>query len=385
MDGNALSIVVLHPPLHPLWPIEREWHYLTLSKRLLAQAGLTFRFCTQLNKKTLECDVMMVSSRFFDIINKSESERRAILETLDRLKRKIRAVIWFDMGDSSGKTEFEVLPYVSLYLKKQLLKDRALYQGRAFYSGRLFTDYYHREHGVNDDHPQFDFTPLNQELRGKVVLGWNLGLSDFRRGGFILRSWYFLRDHFEAAFGGNHSLQWTEPETFRDINLLGCFNLDFERTTVRFQRKRAVEILTASNWPKVIAGEKLPARQYLHNLKRSKIVLSLFGVGEVCYREYEAFIAGAAVLMPDMSHLETWPDMYHSHETYWPVKWDLSDLLESFQFLMDNEAQRIAIAKVAQDRYRKFWSAKGKEEFCVRLKSIIMKALNDKDNMASSP
>ena len=39
-----------------------------------------------------------------------------------------------------------------------------------------------------------------------------------------------------------------------------------------------------------------------------------------------AWIAGCAVLMPDMSHLRTYPSLYPPFETYIPLRWDLADL-----------------------------------------------------------
>ena len=37
-------------------------------------------------------------------------------------------------------------------------------------------------------------------------------------------------------------------------------------------------------------------------------------------------MTGAVLVKPDMSHLETLPDLYRPGETYLPVRWDFSDL-----------------------------------------------------------
>ena len=54
-------------------------------------------------------------------------------------------------------------------------------------------------------------------------------------------------------------------------------------------------------------------------------MLSPFGWGELCLRDYEAVLGGALLLKPDMSHLETWPDVFVPHDTYAPFDWDATD------------------------------------------------------------
>lgn len=58
-----------------------------------------------------------------------------------------------------------------------------------------------------------------------------------------------------------------------------------------------------------ISGE-VGQRQYNNELVRSRIVLSPFGWGELCFRDFEAVFSGALLMKPDMSHLETWPDVF---------------------------------------------------------------------------
>jgi spore maturation protein CgeB len=76
------------------------------------------------------------------------------------------------------------------------------------------------------------------------------------------------------------------------------------------------------------------------------MVLSPFGWGEVCIRDYEAVACGAMLIKPDMSHVHTNPDIFRANETYVPVKWDFSDLADKVDYYMlrPNEAKRIAQA-----------------------------------------
>ena len=87
--------------------------------------------------------------------------------------------------------------------------------------------------------------------------------------------------------------------------------------------------------------------RFLAELRRSKICFSPFGYGEVCWRDYEAVLSGAVVLKPDMSHVETDPDIFVAWETYAPVAWDLSNFGEVLDRLLSDSGLREAIARKA--------------------------------------
>lgn len=74
--------------------------------------------------------------------------------------------------------------------------------------------------------------------------------------------------------------------------------------------------------------ERVSRSQFLAELRHSKLCWSPFGYGELCWRDIEAFMTGAVLIKPDMSHLETQPDLYRPGETYLSVRWDFSNLEE---------------------------------------------------------
>ena len=43
-----------------------------------------------------------------------------IIEFLIKAKKRVNKVIWFDTSDSTSVTHFEVMPFIDLYLKKQI-------------------------------------------------------------------------------------------------------------------------------------------------------------------------------------------------------------------------------------------------------------------------
>jgi hypothetical protein len=82
--------------------------------------------------------------------------------------------------------------------------------------------------------------------------------------------------------------------------------------------------------------QKLPFEEYVKQLKMSKISLSPFGMGEVCFRDFEAMLFGTILLKPDQSNILTSPNIYVEGNTYIGCKLDWSDLEEKIDYVMDN-------------------------------------------------
>lgn len=94
--------------------------------------------------------------------------------------------------------------------------------------------------------------------------------------------------------------------------------------------------------------------KYLQELSQSKLCLSPFGYGEVCWRDFEAIIGGALLLKPEMGHVKTNPNIYVPYETYIPIKWDYSDLEEQTLKYLTDESERKRISNNAVRVWRNF-------------------------------
>ena len=77
-------------------------------------------------------------------------------------------------------------------------------------------------------------------------------------------------------------------------------------------------------------------QSFVNIMKRSKIGLSPFGMGELCYRDLELIQHGCLLIKPDMSKVITEPDFFKPMETYVPVKPDWSDLNETIEKVLAN-------------------------------------------------
>jgi len=349
------------PPSHHFLPVPSDWYPLYINQRYFHDFGITFRFFSAPDPCLNNCDVVFLSSRYFALQTKSTTEHAHHLSYIASLKTSTNKIFWFDFRDSTGNTQFEVLPYVDLYLKKQLLHDLSLYTN-SFYGNRIYTDYLHRTHGVSDDYTQ-DCMPLLPQFHSKLGISWNPGLLDFRGGLNRHLLMQQIIDRWETRFPGNHHIDWQNPRTNRPYNMLARFNTNYQRRTISWQRCYAQQFFNALNDPLIISRPDLTLSEELSYRRQVKIVLSLFGWGEICSRDFQAWIAGAALIAPDSSHLITYPVTHIPHQTYLPIKWDLSDLSSVYQRLLDDSSLRLSLAQAGQARYRFIWSEKGRQSF----------------------
>jgi len=357
------------PKRHFALPAPADWYPVYLNQRLLRNLGLTTKFFSSATNDLFNCDVLCLSSRFFELHSKDDSAKQDILSDLARYQTRVDRLLWFDWRDSTGSTSFEVMPYVDSYLKKQLLKDRSLYR-QSFYGNRIYTDYIHNHFNISDDYSEYQ-SPLPAKYQSKLDVSWNPGLLDFRGGTVSALATQRLTDSLAITLGSSTHFRWQNPHVVRSNNLLATFNTRYARQTIAWQRASVSKILDSLSDNKIMYQQKIPIDQEIAARYDSKIVLSLFGWGELCSRDYQTFIAGAALIAPDTSHLATWPQTHIPEVTYAPIKWDLSNLVSVYQTLINNDNLRLAIAHGGQDNYRQLWSKEGRETVALHIKHIL--------------
>lgn len=201
------------------------------------------------------------------------------------------------------------------YVKKQLLVDRNLYKTKY---PRSRWHYFQ----LSKLSPQLDNVTkadndVDDQVLSKVHLGWNLGLIE--RHGIDVQTksnWSKVRDidvHFSIK---------TKHSTKVERGNLG--KIDDHYAFHRASCETILDEIVKRN--DLTTSGKCRGPSYEEKMTRSKVCLSPLGLGEVCFRDFEAISQGAILVKPDMSHLETWPDIYQPLKTYIPVKWDWSDL-----------------------------------------------------------
>lgn len=288
----------------------------------------------------------------------SENERKQLL---GGVRKHYKMIAWLDTADSTGCGMFDVLPYVDVYFKKQIYKDKSLY-AKDLYGSRLFCDYYHNK--LQKEDPELvkrTYPIMDLQYVDKIQISWNVGLADLFAKGYRLLMRPF-------GVGKPNFVSPDSPEKNLDVHFRGSG----WSPIAGYQRAKCKELianLTTVTHPDV--NSQVPYKEYIAEIKRAKAVLSPFGWGEICGRDFEAFAYGATLIKPSMDHCVTYPNWYQPYKTYVPVDWDFSNFDEIISKL-DTEQYRI----IAQQGFEMFKYYKTSEEARLEFAKHIIKGIN---------
>ena len=342
-------------------------------KSELNEEGLDIHFYDALTDKILECDTLVLDSKYFK--NGWQNSRQRNIDQIAQVSDEVADVLWFNTADSTAGVQRDVLPFVRRYIKAQAYKDRSEYK-RKHYGGRLFTDYYHKKAGIVDSEPMFSKPVMDDADLRKIVVGWNYGLA----GGFN-RLWDPLRfaNRLVPKIGiplmrsmGRTDSYFEGVKRERPISVFAHMNTAYSRETVSHQRKEALSKVSSLSTYQVVTGV-CSRSSYFHRLRRSLCALSPFGWGEINVRDFEVFAAGAALVKPDISHVDTFPDYFIQNKTYVSYNWDAMDLLEKIEGLIADMNLREEIAENAQKRFGFFEKSQdGKKIIIEHIKKVFL-------------
>jgi hypothetical protein len=240
-------------------------------------------------------------------------------------------LVYFDGDDDACVQWPEVLDAVDLYVKKHVFRDRDTY-GRVFEGKNNLTDHVARTAGRSFAD---DIIPRSRALApgaaDRLHLGWNVALDD-------------------KIVALAHRLQALAPPA-RDIDLScrGAVAPTVWTHPMREGALRAMEAM-ADRWRVLAPRDRVSQAVYDQEMLRSRLCVSPFGYGEICWRDFEAILCGCLLVKPDMSHLQTLPDLFEAGVTYVPVRWDYADLAERCEPFLADEAARQAMAERARQR-----------------------------------
>lgn len=346
------------------------WYFLKYFQKELFQNGYIIKFYKQINKDFLKSDLILLNSRIYTETKIKLIKKRLDLKSnhnfLDPLKtlyKKNPNIIWLDFSDSAGNTQFEVLPYVKKYVKKQFYKDKSLYK-KNFFRNRYYSDYYQRNFNLENYSSQ-KFETLKDEYFNKLVLGWNIGVGNFFDT-FNYGKLTKLTSILRAINNSNpknlfkYTLGYYDGHK-RENNIFFRSNLrkNENKISIHYQRQKVSEILTKKYGE--INSKRLNHKDFLLSLKNSKISVGAFGWGEICYREFEAIKMGTAVLFPNMDNIETWPNIYQDGKTYLSYDYDMNNLLEKVEELLSNDELRNSLVKNSQKVCKSVYDTEGQK------------------------
>ncbi len=273
------------------------------------------------------------------------------MDLLIRLREKYRIVFFFNGNAGGGILRPEVLPFVDRFFNKSLFRDKTQYQ-RNMYGDELFTEESHSTYGIADPDHRERQVVSDPALLDKLAISWNIGVGDFPKLKWRQRSAVAL----SRAFGAKAAKPFHKnPVLSRNVfpENTGEFAVNArwggpKRPTMLHHRTLMLDAIGSDT--RFLVG-KVSQNQYNREIQNSKITLSPFGWGEVCFRDFEAVLNGSLLIKPDMSHLETWPDIFVPNETYVPIKWDGSDLVEKVDIYLSDEKERMRMVRNAFEHY----------------------------------
>lgn len=216
--------------------------------------------------------------------------------------------------------------------------------------GKRITEFYYNN--------QFSLTKLTNKKdkdENLIIPGWNLAFGIYPinwklfRLGNILASFLGLRKTISFVEKFSRIKKYSEI-SWREKKYIHAIFSYHPRDSINFQRRLSHEML---NDHQFVIATKTKQKDYYKILYKSRIVVSPFGWGEICFRDYEAIYSKALLFKPDVSHLDDPFNIFVPFETYIPLKWDMSDLVEKIDYYYSNQIEHNRITKNALSRIKK--------------------------------
>ena len=280
-----------------------------------------------------------------DILNKGIGLQESIEYGLENCSKITGDYFLFDGSDSTSLMgAYEVLEQsdAMFLFKNQLLKNREDYKTPTSFNKWFFKN-------GSDLDLGYDISEGNWN---KVKLsGWNLG--------------YFAGDQFRPT-----SQKWHPICPNKTIDLCAIFNANHPPSSDHFAENGSYYTNHRTGaWDKIgdnpgytFVKDRLPFQEYINTLYQSKMSLSPFGQGEVCYRDFEIFEFAVVMIKPNMDIVNTNPNPYIANETYIPVDLDWADLNEIVIKMLDNPNKLSYIVDNSRKVYDELYSA---HNFCM--------------------
>lgn len=329
-------------------------------------------FRGRIQKKLERASIRSACNRKHDIVmmafHHSTSDFCTVLsandraEVLKRIRAQCNMLVWLDTADSTGTCMFDVMPYVDLYFKKQLLKNTDDYC-RDVYGTRTFCEYYHNMLNIEDDTITQRYYPhTEKQYLSKLRVAWNVGIGDL----YAVKPIQLILHPFSVT-----KPDFLSPDSKRhlDVQYRGSGYSPIAGYPRSRSKELMMEMMKESNIKISDITKRIPKEEFIKEGQSSKCILSPFGWGEICGRDFEAFVYGGCMIKQDMSHCITYPDAYQPGVTYIPLKWDFSDFKETLLKAASPEYKEVA--KKAQEYYQHFFSVEGRKDFAKHVVSEL--------------
>lgn len=263
-------------------------------------------------------------------VNKKSSLKDSVLNGVEFLKTVKEPYFLFDGQDAAtliGSYEVFIQSNAICLLKPTLYRDRSEYL-KKYANGRLYWG-------------EGEYSIPNLNLMSKIKL------SGFNWLSTIDPQW--LNYNNKKQFDVSAMFMYPHKDVYEhDLNQATHYNL--------FRKNLFDNLSNKFKTTKLENGIRLPIEEYYNRMLNSKIILAPFGFGEIAPRDLEAAMFGAVLIKPDMSHIDTIPDLYVPYQTYVPCKHDFSDLNEKIDYVLSdfNNLQKFYVENM-RSRYKEIY------------------------------
>lgn len=152
----------------------------------------------------------------------------------------------------------------------------------------------------------------------------------------------------------------------RDIKLHGVMCLKYDGAIIEKHRllcKEAIDKWLLNYGSSAIVGfydvhkRSLDKKAYIDSMMNCNTVISPWGWGEYCIRDFEALVAGCVLIKPDSSFSQTWPELIPDVH-YIPVKPDFSNLDECIEKSFSPEWNNLTKRSFLKNHVLQAWDVK---------------------------
>ncbi len=257
-----------------------------------------------------------------------------LFSTIKTLSPNAKIVFLDAMSPADLRLASALSDRVDIYVKKHVLRDRSVY-GKPTRGDTNLTDYYMKEYGISA--PEVTHK-IPASFISKIVVGPS----------------FFTAPRIFGQFKFNSNAN-NETKTI-DVHGRSSYKTDDWYGVMRKEAKAALDSIEGLV---CVSEPNVSTQQYFSEIKSSKICFSPFGHGEGCHRDYEAVFGGALLFKPDMSHIETYPDIFVPYKTYVPLSWHFGDLEEKARHFVSDVGERRKIVDGAYSVLNKYCSSDG--------------------------
>ncbi len=328
------------------------------NKNNIENLGVKVNFFQKFSESILDCDTLVFESKLFKHAW-GKNELHKTKDFFDYVREKVKRFIFVDLSDSSSFVINEALELVDIYFKNQIYHDRELYS-KNFYGRRIFSDFYHKKSFVTDNIPEKYKSVAKKDVR-KIKLSWNSCFANYSYiGSWMQRIYKILPLNFFLTYP-----KYNRNYFYKSNDITCRMNTNYSKNTIAFQRKEIRKILSGK-----FTATRLSKYKYYQELKKSRIMISPFGYGEINLKDFEGFLYKCLVFKPNMDHLETWPNLYVKNKTYLDFSWNLNDIQSKLDNILSNPKQIKHISENAYNFYLDYLNSSEKQkEFSERFVS----------------